>query len=227
MGKPGDLQTALDHANRAVADWTRTIASIATQRDAASRSLAAAAKVREQHALAAATGDEDAVATVKRARAEQRDAEEVLADLAIAGPKAEHELAAARKSVELAQHALARHQAEGIMLERLGVAARIDAILADLAEAHAAYEKLGRAIVAVPNIIPANVHGMTNALVEQVIGDRRLRAALPAGFVRRFFPSAIVDDQRHAMLADTERQVMAPLSATGLTDKAAPSRAAA
>ena len=39
--------------------------------------------------LKAASGHEAAVAIVKRARAEQRDAEEMLADMAIAAPKAE------------------------------------------------------------------------------------------------------------------------------------------
>jgi hypothetical protein len=69
---------------------------------------------------------------------------------------------------------------------------------------------------------------MTSALVEQVTGDRRLRAALPAGFIRRFFPSAIVDDQRHTKLVDSERQVLAPLSASGLTHaEAEPKKAAA
>jgi hypothetical protein len=112
------------------------------------------------------------------------------------------------------------------MKERLKAAARIDAILADFAEAHAAYEKLGREILAVPGIIPANIHGMTNALVDQVVGDRRLRAALPAGFIRRFFPTAIFDEQRPMQLMDSELQVLGPLSSTGLVGKAEPKAAA-
>ena len=123
MGKlEDDLHAALNEANSAVTARTKTIAEIVSQRDAANRAIAAAQIVREQHALAAATGDENAVAAVKRARAEKRDADAVLEDLAIAQPRAEQQLAAARKSVERAQHALGRHEAEGLMRKRLKTA---------------------------------------------------------------------------------------------------------
>jgi hypothetical protein len=226
MGKLDHLNAALDEANAAAEKWARAIAGIASQRDVANRSLAAAAKVREQHALAAATGDDDAASRVKEARAAHSDAAAILEDLAVAQPRAEEALAAAKKSAELAQHAVARHQAEGIMLERLKAAERIDAILADLASACADYDRLGRDVINVPGIIPANIHGMTSALVEQVVGDRRLRAALPAGFIRRFFPTAIFDEQRPMKLMDSELQVLGPLSSTGLVGKAEPKAAA-
>ena len=51
------------------------------------------------------------------------------------------------------------------MVECLASAGRIDAILADLAAEIAAHDKLTREILAVPGIIPANLHGMTSALV--------------------------------------------------------------
>jgi hypothetical protein len=63
-------------------------------------------------------------------------------------------------------------------------------------------------------------------MVEQVQGDRRLRAALPAGFIRRFFPTAATDEQRQRKLVDSELEVLAPLSSSGLVGKAEQAKAA-
>jgi hypothetical protein len=80
-------------------------------------------------------------------------------------------------------------------------------------------------LINVPGIIVPNGLGMTTALVEQLTGDRRVRAALPPGFVRRFFPSAVVDEQRPRKLVDSELEILGPLSATGLTELAEPKAA--
>ena len=67
-----------------IADWTNTV-TVAT-------------KTREGHALAAALGESAAVAAVKKARADQHEAEQHLADLSIALPAAREQLANAERA---------------------------------------------------------------------------------------------------------------------------------
>jgi hypothetical protein len=199
--KTQTLEEAVAAAAETVTDWRAKIASIEEKIAAEDRAIAIAKQHREQHALAATLGDANAIAAIKKARSEQLNAEQILADLRIALPAAAAELVAAEKAAESARRALAKLQAEEIMRKRIEVAAELDVAVATVARLYGDYEKLGREIVNMPDILPRSVAGVSN--FEAAIGARRVRASLPA-FFWRLFPGAINDEMKQESLATSE-----------------------
>jgi hypothetical protein len=74
------------------------------------------------------------------------NAEQTIADLRVALPAAETELAAAKKAEASARHELARFEAGCLARERVKVAARIDALIADFSAAFARWYERFRCI---------------------------------------------------------------------------------
>src|ERR1700730_1850430 len=98
------LEDQVSKTAAVVAECKATIAGIETQFNVAGLALAKAKKERESHALRAAKGQAAAVAAIKLARSDQLAAEQVIADLKIALPEAEAELAVAEKAAASARN---------------------------------------------------------------------------------------------------------------------------
>jgi hypothetical protein len=161
-----------------------------------------ATKAREESALAAALGESVAVAAVKKARADQHEAEQHLAELsAIALPAAREHLASAEREAAAARNAIAKVRAEEEMRKRIATASEFDAVVAEFARVFAEFLKQGRNIIDMPDALPRNMHGMTN--FDEVIGLRRVAAALPP-FVQKLFPGSPYDEIKKEPLATSE-----------------------
>ncbi len=167
-----------------VVEWKATVAGIQNQFNVAGLALAKAKKERESHALKAAMGDAAATTAIKRARGEQLTAEQVIADLRIALPEAEAQLAAAEKATASARHELAMLHGEKMMRSRVAAAARMDAAFAEAASAYSDFERLGRELQSFPDLNIAVSGNMSHW--ETVTGYRRIAASLPPFFVRLF-----------------------------------------
>jgi hypothetical protein len=147
-----------------IADWTHAVTT--------------ATKLREEHGLAAALGESTALAAVKKARAEQHEAEQHLADLAaIALPASRVHLANAEKAAAAARHALAMHHGEKLMRQRVAAAAQMDQAFAVCAAAFGEYERLGQELQNFPDLNLAQGGGM--ARWEDAAGLKRIAAAVP------------------------------------------------
>ena len=196
------LEKAVADAARAVDESKSAIAGIEAQQNAASLALTRAKKQREQHALAAAMGDPAAVNAIKQARAEQLAAEQVLADLDLALPGARASLIELQKALASAQRARAQFEADILRRQRIDpLAGQIDQAIAVLDGLVQQYLKLGREILHV-DAPPPNMH-MIDTMSESVLGERRLRAAVPKS-LERVLQSPVHDEQPKESLAVTE-----------------------
>jgi hypothetical protein len=172
------LEDAVTETAAAVVDWRTKIAKIEAQIAASNQAIMVAKQIREQHALAEALGDAHGIALIREARSEQHEAEQRLADLSIALPKARLELAAAERAAAAARHDLAIVHAEKLMRERIAAAAAMDAALAACAAAFNDYQRLGVELQSYPDLNLAQGGGM--ARWEDCAGLKRISAALPA-----------------------------------------------
>jgi hypothetical protein len=212
------LEKQIADAAAVVTDWKNTIANIETQFHAANLALANAKKVREAYALKAAMGDADAVASVKHARGEQHSAEQTVADLKVALPEAEAQLAAAVKAMAFAQHELSRFEAECLAQERVRVAARIDVLITEFSNVFSDYDRLGSEIANMPGLLPTNplAVGSSISRMEEIEGNRRIRAALPKVFLR-FYPGALHSERPSMTLEASEIQIWSSLASIETT----------
>jgi hypothetical protein len=193
--------SAVTDATRVVDEWASNIKKIEAEFGAANLARANAKKIREANALKASMGDAGALAAVKHARSEQHTAEQTIDDLKIALPEAEAQLAAAEKAATSARNQLARFNAEILMRKRIDVAGQLDAAIAAFADLYREYEKIGDEIINMPDVMPRNLHGISN--VEGTVGARRVRASLPR-FFWKLFPGAIHDETNTKNLAAAE-----------------------
>jgi len=196
------LEKQVEDTSACVTEWKRALANIEQQFQAANLARATAKKRREANALKASMADPGAVAAVKQERGEQQAAEQTIEDLKVALPEAQAQLATAEKTPASARHELAMFHAQLLMRKRIEVAARIDAAIAEFSAAFKEFEKLGREIEAVPDLLARNLHGVMSQ-VEEVAGLRRVAAALP-GYFTKFFPGALHDERPKTPLAASE-----------------------
>jgi hypothetical protein len=197
------LEQSVIECEAKVADWRRSIAAIETQLNTANLALMRASEHRAAHALQASLGDATAIAAIKHARSEQDSAEQTIGDLSLSLPQAQAQLAEAEKNAASARHALAKLQAEGLMRQRTEVAGQIDEVVAEFTRLFTEYEKLGREIANMPDILPANIFGMTNH--DDALGWRRVRACLPK-LLDRVYPNAQHDEMKKEALAISEER---------------------
>jgi hypothetical protein len=195
------LEKAVDETGIVVAEWKQTVAQITTQFNTATLARDNATKVRATHALKAAMHDAHAVSEVENARSVQAGAEQTIADLAVALPAAEAELAVAEKNAAGARRAVAKLKAEGLMKERIILAGKIDLAIADFARLFAEYEKLGNQIANSEVMPQQNMFGSVSH--DGAIGLRRVRAALPK-FLDGVYPNSLHDEAKKEALAITE-----------------------
>ncbi len=194
------LEDAVAATAATVANWRTKIAKIETQIATENHAITIATKHREQHALAATLGDANAVAAIKQARSEQHEAEQRVADLAIALPAAAENLAAAEKAAAAARAELGKFNAAVLIRQRVDIACQLDTVIAEFARLYREYEKLGARIEAM-DTMPRTMHGASDH--EGAMGLRRVRASLPA-FFWKLFPGAVYDEMKTENLATSE-----------------------
>lgn len=197
------LEEQVSKTAAAVVEWKGTIAKIETEFNVANRTVVNAKKTRQAHALGAATGDSSAIAAIKHARSEQHTAEQTIADLGIALPEAEAQLANAERAAASARHELAMLQAEKLMRQRVAAAARMDAAFAESAAAYSEFEALGRELQSFPDLNIAVSGNMSHW--ESATGYRRIASALPVFFLK-LFPQNFTNDAPRTPLAQSEAQ---------------------
>ncbi len=214
------LEQKVTETAAVVSDWQRSIASIETQFNTANLALANAKKIREANALKATMNDTAAIKAIQQARAEQLTAEQTIADLKIALPAAEAQLAEAQKAASSARAELGKLNAAVLMRQRADVGSQLDQVIAEAARLYRVYQELGNKIINMPGAIPQNMHGMMATSHEAVLGDRRVRAAVPK-FLEQALQSVAHDEQKKENLATTEARFWNLTPVEAATTKAA------
>jgi hypothetical protein len=172
------LEDAVAKTSATAAGWVAKVKALEIQVADWTHAVTTATSLREQHALAAALGEAHAIVAIKKARAEQHDAEQHLADLSmIALPAAMAHLASAEKAATSARHELAKLIATQIMRARVAAAAQMDEAFAVCAAAFGEYERLGQELQSFPDLNLAQGGGM--ARWEDAAGLKRIAAAVP------------------------------------------------
>lgn len=201
------LEKAVAEAEAVVTGWQAKISALESQAAELNTIVTKAIASREGHALSALLGDANAKAAILKARSDQGSAEQNLADIGHAVPAARAQLASAEIAAQSARTALSHHQADLLKRQRIGVAAKISDMFAALAPLIDEFDDLGMQIANTPDLFPRNMFG-TGSLgqLDEVIGHRRLRAALPARF-EKIFPGALFDEKRKESLFDSEVRI--------------------
>jgi chromosome segregation ATPase len=216
--KTQTLEDAVAKTAATVTDWRTKIAKIEAQIAAENHAITIAKQHRERHTLDSTLGDSHAIAAIKKARSEQHEAEQRLADLEFALPAARLRIVEAEGEAKIARSNLAKFEAEILQRERVDVAGELDKAIAEFARLYGRYEKLGREIVSMPDILGQNLFGMVNH--EGAVGARRVRAAMPA-FVQTLYPGAHHDEMKKEPLATSEASYWNLATAETTTTKAA------
>jgi hypothetical protein len=196
-----DLDAEAARSAAVVADWQAKVKALEQQIAESTQAVDVATKHRQKHALASSLGDHAAIAAIKAARANQHEAEQRLADLAVALPAAQSALAEAEKVAESARRAVAQAIAEGKCRERVALAGQIDSAIADLTQLLIEFEGLGREISNADT--RTNMFGMSSNH-DSAIGLRRVRAAFGGKIFDRIFPNAQYDEMKKQSLATAE-----------------------
>jgi hypothetical protein len=198
------LEKQVTEAEAKVADWQEKVKALQQQISESTQTVAVATREREQHALTASLGNHAAIAAIKTARSNQHEAEQRLADLVVALPAAQAQLAEAERIATGARRAVAKVAAEQLMKKRIEVSGQIDSVIADLLiPLLDEYEKLGGEIVNMPDVVSRSIFGVASN--ETALGLRRVRAALPKIF-DRIYPGAQYDEMKKAPLEKSEAE---------------------
>jgi hypothetical protein len=201
------LQAAVTAATENVSSWRGKIASLESQAAELSGIIAKSTAAREGRALSSLLGDPAAKAAITKARAEQHLAQEELADIArYALPAAQEALLAAEREAQSARTALAHHQADLMKRERIQIAAQIDDAIAALLLLVDKFDSVGASIANVPDLYPLNAFGTGMGQLDEIRGDRRLRAAISKRF-EKIYPGAGFDEKRKESLFDSETRI--------------------
>jgi hypothetical protein len=151
-------------------------------------------------------GSADAKADIARARNQQREAEEEIADLIrFSIPAAQEALATAEREHKAACGALERHEAEIEMRLRIRDAAEVDDAIIVLVAALKKFEARGSTIMGF-DVLPGGMMGSsTISRTAEIVGHRRIRAALPKSFLN-FYPGALHEETPATSLEASERR---------------------
>jgi hypothetical protein len=166
----------LNKATAAIADWNARIFKLRDDIAKAEAALADSTRVRQQHVLDAALGDDGAKQRLEGVLEADRKAERQLDDLKIALPAAMERLRAAENDRRVAESEFRKAEVNRLARKRVAAAAAIDQAFADFSKAWSEYEALGKELFnAAADDHAANIHSFT----ESVDGMLRLAAALP------------------------------------------------
>jgi hypothetical protein len=201
------LEAAVTATAAVEADWRGKIgaleANVATLNDIITKTTNA----REDRALASLLGNPDAKAAIAKARSQQHEAEQELADISrYALPAAKEALAAAEREAQTARTALSHYQADLLKRQRIGIAAQIDDAIAALLLLVEKFDSVGASIANTPDLYPLNAFGTGMGQLDEIRGDRRLRAAISKRF-EKIYPGAGFDEKRKESLLDSEVRI--------------------
>ena len=208
------LEKSVVDTARIAEEWASNVSKIEVQIANAHSRLEKSESQRKRFALDASLKNPDAIAGIAKARAEQSAAEGDQADLSHALSQAKARTIEAESEAKIARKDLAGYQAELQMRQRIQVAARLDAVIAEFSLAFQEFEKLGHQIATVPDLFARNMHGAMSQ-AEEIAGDLRVRSALPKWFLK-FFPGALHHERPQMSLEASEIQTwnLAPAETT-------------
>jgi hypothetical protein len=167
----------LSAAASAVTEWNTKIRKLREDISTAEAALADSTRLRQQHVLDAALGDDAAKSSLAAVLQADRDAERHLDDLKkIALPAALERLRAAENDHRVAESEFRKAEVNRLARLRCLAAAEIDQAFAMFSKAYANYESLGHELLDLASQEP-NANALY--LSETVSGVARLSAALP------------------------------------------------
>jgi chromosome segregation ATPase len=181
------LSNELSTAEIAAAEWRAKVGKIKAAMAAARSVLNSSDARRGRFALDAATGNAEAAQAMAKIRRENESAEKDLADLQLALPEAQRNLAEAEQTESAARKALAKQVAQAAMRKRIAAAAKIDAALAQFVRDVSEWENLGEIVRDYFGDLYAGQIQIST--LENVTGFNRLLAALPPPIFGKLFPS--------------------------------------
>jgi hypothetical protein len=206
MNEEEKLSVTATSAAAFVADWKSRIAGLETQAGELNGVVTKAIASREGHALSALLGDSKAKFAIATARSAQHEAEQELGDIGHALPAAKEALAEAERFAQAAHVALSHYKAGLAKRRRIGLSAKINDVLAALVPLIDEWDAVGIEIANTPGLYAQNMFGSGMSELDEIIGNRRLRAALPARF-EKIFPGAMFDEKRKESLFDSETRI--------------------
>jgi hypothetical protein len=167
----------LEAAGAEIADWNAKIGKLREDIAKAEAALADSTRIRQQHVLEAALGDDGAKNRLAGVLQADREAERQLDDLKMALPAALERLRAAESEHRAAEVEWRKVELDRISRCRVAAAEKIDAAFAAFSSAWIEYEQLGRELLGL-----ASQDQNANALYlsETISGEARLAASLPA-----------------------------------------------
>ena len=206
-----ELERRVEETAGAVAHWQQNKARIETSIADATARRAKAASVRKAVALDASLGNPKAIADLAQARAEHAAATGDLADLGDAQNDAAPKLAEAEAADLSARAALSHYHTGLLKRRRIGVTKQIDTVLVTaLLPLIEELDDLGEQIANATPQAPSMFGTSNIGALAEIVGDRRLRAALEKHFGKRFekiFPGALYDEKRKESLFDSETRI--------------------
>ena len=169
---------------------------------AARQVLAGADKERQQHMVAAAKGDAEAITAIAEVRRKSIIAAEQVADYEAVLPGLKRRLADAEAAERSARLAILDAAAEADKQKLVEVSAEIDDHFAKLMDAIARRDALGADLLD-HHIEKLAARGYAiGSGIEAARGDQRLLGAFPPRLIRRLLPNVILPD--HMPLADSD-----------------------
>jgi hypothetical protein len=166
----------LNQAAASVSEWNTKIRKLREDISTAEAALADSTRIRQQHVLDAALGDDGAKSRLAEVLNADRDAERRVADLQLALPAALERLRAAENDHRTAEAEWRKAEVNRLARERCEAAAAIDKALSDFSKAWANFEALGLQLF---NVAADDHAGNIHSFTESVDGMLRLAAALP------------------------------------------------
>jgi chromosome segregation ATPase len=167
----------LNQAAASVSEWNAKIWRLREDIAKAEAALADSTRLRQQHVLAAALGDDAAKSRLAEVLQANRESERQLDDLKMALQLFQERLREAENTHRAVEVEHRKKEVERLARERVAAAAAIDQAFSDFAAAWSDYESLGHELLDLASQEPgANVMYLS----ETVDGVGRLVASLPA-----------------------------------------------
>jgi hypothetical protein len=205
------LAAEVDRTAAVVADWRNKIAGLETTAVELGQIISKATAAREGRALSSLLGDAAAKAAITSARAQQREAEEELADIVRYGmPSAQEALAEAETAAKSAHAALSHYHTGILKRERIGVTKELDHVLSAMVlPLILRLDDLGEAIANATPQAPSMFGTSNIGQLAEIVGDRRLRAAIAFAMgtrIERIYRTGY-DEMKAETLASSESRV--------------------
>jgi len=170
-------ESNLEAAAAAVHEWQAKVRTITQNIEEAEAVVAASARRRSEHVLAASLGDEAARKHLDQVLQDDRQAESNLEDLRLALPLAIEQLKSAEHAQREAEIEFRKARVHHLARQRVEAAAAIDHALAEFSRAWVLFESLGHELLDLASQEP---NSNPLYLAETISGEVRLAACLPA-----------------------------------------------